>query len=369
MLIFDGDYPAAYGALGHSRDLTLPIEAVRATDDPETVAMASLPEMRRGRVAGALVKSTARMLNDESFLPGFRGAAATYAAARGDIAYYHALAKSGEVDILTNRESFARHFARWEKEGGTDDGAAGLPLGFVIGLECSDPIIEPSYVDDWWQQGVRVASLTHYGKAVYGYGTGTEGGLRGAAKELLREMELRGLLLDMTHIADQSFWEALEVYSGPILASHQNCRALAPGARQFSDDQLRAVIERDGVIGASMDTWMLVPELLIDWANTGAYNRRDTFAREDITLEHLVNHIDHVCQLAGNSNHAAIGGDTDGQGGVEGAPHDVDTVADYQKIAPLLRDRDYSEDDIANIMYRNWKCFYERFLPVAGDEG
>ena len=369
MLIFDGDYPAAHGTFFHSRDLTLPIDEVRANDNPEVVAMASLPEMRRGRVAGALFKSTARMLNDESILPGFRGAEATYAAARGDIEYYHALERNGEIDILTNRESFARHFSRWEQKGEDDAGALELPIGCVIGLECSDPIVEPSYVDDWWQHGVRVASLTHYGKATYAYGTGAEGGLRGVAAELLREMERRGMLLDMTHIADQSFWEALDIYSGPILASHQNCRALAPGVRQFSDEQLQAVIERDGVVGASMDTWMLLREPLIDWANTGSYRRRDTFAREQVTLAHLVDHINHVCELAGNSKHGAIGGDTDGQGGVDGAPYDVDTVADYQKIALILRDRGYSEDDVANVMYRNWQRLYETYLPAAGDEG
>ena len=135
----------------------------------------------------------------------------------------------------------------------------------------------------------------------------------------LREMSSCGMLLDLTHISDESFYEAVDLYKGPVLASHQNCRALVPGQRQFTDDQLRIVIERGGVIGASMDTWMLCPWFTLDWSDTGGYSRRDHFRREDISLSHAADHIDHVCQVAGNADHAAIGGDTDGQGGIDGA--------------------------------------------------
>ena len=234
-------------------------------------------------------------------------------------------------------------------------------------MEGADPILEPQQVDEWWSEGVRVVSLTHYGPSMYAHGTGTEGGLMPPACDLLREMESCGMLLDMTHIADRSFWEALDIYSGPILASHQNCRALAPGMRQFTDQQINAVIERGGVIGASMDTWMLRETQEVDWADTGSYVRRDYFPREAVTLKHLANHVDHVCQLAGNAQHAGIGGDTDGQGGVDGAPFEIDTVADYQKLAPILEGRGYSPDDIANVMYRNWQRFYERALPDEED--
>ena len=154
--------------------------------------------------------------------------------------------------------------------------------------------------------------------------------------------------------------EELEVFSGPVLASHQNCRALCPGERQFPDDLLMAVIERGGVIGTSMDTWMLYPPGT-DWSNIRP--RRDTFPRSAVTLEDYVNHVDYICQLAGNSHHAAIGGDTDGQGGRDGAPYEIDTVADYKKVGDVLERRGYDEEDIENIMYRNWQRFFERWLP------
>jgi len=208
-----------------------------------------------------------------------------------------------------------------------------------------------------------VVSLTHYGLSTYAHGTGTPGGLLSQAKALLQEMESVGMILDLTHIADDAFWQAVDIFSGPLLASHQNCRALVPGERQFSDEQLKIILDRGGVIGASMDTWMLYPEGRLDWANTQAVTRRNRFPREAVTLDHVADHIDHVCQLAGNSHHAAIGGDTDGQGGREGAPYEIDTVADYQKIATILEKRGYSQDDITNVMYRNWQRFFEKWLP------
>lgn len=362
MLIFDGDYPMVYGGIELNRDLTLPREEVRAQDDiPGNVAFASLPEMRKGGVTAALMKFTVRRRYAGSVLFGYAGAEACYGAARGQVAYYHALASSGEGVVLVTSAQLREHTASWEEQ----EDRTSLPVGFVLSMEGADPILHPEQVHEWWELGVRVVSLTHYGPSAYAHGTGTEGGLRGEAAALLREMMSCGMLLDMTHIADESFWEALDHYSGPVLASHQNCRALAPGQRQFSDEQLKVVIERGGVVGASMDTWMLCPEQVINWDRTADRKRRDVFARESITLHTVADHIDHVCQLSGNADHAAIGGDTDGQGGVDGAPYEIDTVSDYQRLGPILSERGYSDEDVAKVMYRNWQRFYEDHLPAS----
>jgi membrane dipeptidase len=361
MLIFDGDYPMAYGAMDLNRDLTLPIERVRAVETkPGNLAMACLPEMRKGGIAAALVKVVARIERAHNPLRGYRSPACAYGAAQGQLAYYRMLAAQGEAAILTTREEFARHFETWQNASETD----ALPVGFVLGMEGADPILWPDQVESWWADGIRVVSLTHYGVSTYAHGTGTPGGLLPDAGPLLREMEEIGMILDLTHIADESFWEAEELFNGPVLASHQNCRALVPGERQFTDEQLRVIIERGGVIGASMDSWMLYPPGNLNWADTSAMDRRSRFPREAVTLEDFVNHIDHVCQLAGNARHAAIGGDTDGQGGVDGAPHGVDTVADYQKVAGILTQRGYTAEDVENILYRNWQRFFEQWLPA-----
>lgn len=360
MILIDGDYPMAPIAIDRNRDLTRPIEEVRAAEaESDNIVMASLPEMRRGRIAAALVKVAGRIQRPRSPLRGYRSGELAYASAQGQLAYYRVLEARGEARILKTRADLRPHLqqcmeaVQWERQ----------PVGFVLGMEGADPILWPEQVHEWFAQGVRVVSLAHYGVSTYAHGTGTPGGLLPPAKPLLREMEAAGMILDLTHTSDEGFWQALELFSGPVLASHQNCRALVPGERQFSDDQLKTLLQRGAVIGASMDTWMLYPEGRPDWGTTQWPNRRSRFPREAVTLEHVVNHIDHVCQLAGDAHHAAIGGDTDGQGGREGAPHEIDTVADYQKLIPVLERRGYASGDIAGVMYGNWQRFFEAWLP------
>ena len=157
------------------------------------------------------------------------------------------------------------------------------------------------------------------------------------------------MLLDVTHLADQSFWEALDLYSGPVLASHHNCRALVPGDRQLDDEQIKVLIERDAVIGAAFDCWMIKPGWVIGVTQPG-----------EVTMEHIVDHIDHVCQLAGNARHAALGTDLDGGFGKEQSPADIETIADLGKIATILQARGYSQEDIDGILYRNWVDFFCR---------
>ena len=159
-------------------------------------------------------------------------------------------------------------------------------------------------------------------------------------------MEKAGIILDVTHLTDQAFLEAIDAFGGPLLASHSNCRTLVPGQRQFDDDHLQTIISRGGVIGAALDAWMLQP----NWI-------RGETTNENLTLEAVADHIDHVCQLAGNSLHAAIGSDLDGGYGTEQTPRDLDTIADLQKIPGLLK-KGYSQQDISSIMHGNWVRFF-----------
>jgi membrane dipeptidase len=210
-------------------------------------------------------------------------------------------------------------------------------------MEGADPILSPEQVDEWWEDGLRVVGLAHYGVSAYAHGTATPGGLTPAGPALLKAMEQWGMILDVTHLADDSFWQALQIFGGAVLASHSNCRALVPGDRQFSDEQLRALIERGAVIGAAMDAWMLYP----GWV-------KGETANSVVSLEAVADQIDHVCQLAGSARHAAIGTDLDGGYGQEQCPHDLDTIADLQKIPELLRSRGYTEGDVEAIMHGNW---------------
>jgi membrane dipeptidase len=277
------------------------------------------------------------------------------------MAYYRILEAKGEARILRTSSDVKDHMQQWEEAESYDD----LPVGFFLGMEGSDPILWPEQVHEWYADGLRVISLGHYDPARYGHGTGTglDGGLFEDGPALLREMDSLGMILDITHTSDETARQALDIFNGPILASHQNCRAIVPGERQMSDELLKRSIERGAVIGASMDTWMLTRNVEKDWSGKKREQRLDLFKPEEVTLEDVVDHIEYVCELAGDTLHASIGGDTDGQGGAEGAPHDVDTVADYQKIALILGERGWNNADIENVMWRNWQRYFEEFLP------
>ncbi len=161
----------------------------------------------------------------------------------------------------------------------------------------------------------------------------------GEGPDLLRQMERVGIVLDATHLADKSFWQALEIYGGPVLASHHNCRSLVPGDRQLSDEQIKALIQRGAVIGASFDNWMLKP----GW-------KKGVTSPESVSLEDVVDQTDHICQLAGNAKHCGLGTDLDGGFGKEQSPHGLETIAELPKIAEILARRGYSQDDIEGIL-------------------
>jgi membrane dipeptidase len=160
------------------------------------------------------------------------------------------------------------------------------------------------------------------------------------------------MILDATHLSDASFFEALDRFDGPVLASHNNCRELVPDGRQFSDEQIRLLIDRGAVIGAALDAWMLYP----GWI-------RGRTARDVVTLDAVVDHIDRVCQLAGNARHAAIGSDLDGGFGTEQAPVGLDRISDLQKLDGMLAARGYPPADIDAIFHGNWLRFFREHLP------
>lgn len=164
------------------------------------------------------------------------------------------------------------------------------------------------------------------------------------------------MVLDVAHLADEAFFQVVEHFKLPVLASHCNCRALVPNQRQLSDEQIRRLIQRDSVIVSAFDCWMLLP----------GYVPGET-PNAQIRIESVVNHIDHVCQLAGNSRHAAIGSDLDGGFGREQSPADLDTIADLQKVAGILRQRGYTGPDVENVMHANWVRFFKKAWSPPGN--
>lgn len=369
MLIFDGDYPVNVAARLNA-DLTQPIEAVRsappagmASEDPgyQTELMASVPEQRRAGIAAFIGKLTARIHRPGAQLWGHRSGELAYAETWGQIAYYRIMERRGRYRVLQSATDLAAHVRQWEDAERAGSGFDDLPVGVILGLEGADPILDTESLEEYHAAGLRIVSLTHYDTSAYGHGTGTgtDGGLFPPAGRLLADMRRLGIVLDATHASDATITQALDRFDGPVIATHQNCRALVPGERQFPDEILRAIIERDGVIGVSMDTAMLYRGG-IDWANVEGLQR--PFGKADVTLDDLADHVDHVCQLAGDARHAGIGGDTDGQGGRAGAPAEIDTVVDYRRLADVLARRGYDDDQVTDVMHRNWVRFFSRHL-------
>ncbi|MBS1873295.1 MAG: membrane dipeptidase [Acidobacteria bacterium] len=352
MIVIDAHLDLSWNALGWNRDLRQSVAEIRASEaglpqkgrGTNTVAF---PEMRSGKVGICLATVLARSKPRGATSIDFRNQEIAFAVAQGQLAYYRVLEEQGAIRFIRNAAELSASFAEWKSSPAT------APFGFVLAMEGADPIVNPAQVERWRRDGLRVVGLTHYGASPYGHGTGSDGPLTPAGVELLNAMADAGMILDLTHLADESFWQALKLWKGPVLASHNNCRALVPGGRQFSDDQIRAIIERHGVIGAAFDAWMLAP----DW----------TLSMEPkVQIKAVVDHMDHICQLAGNARHIAIGSDLDGGYGTEQTPAGLDTIADLQKIALLLGERGHSEADVAAAMHGNWmRCLETAWAEAA----
>ncbi|MDB5299777.1 MAG: Membrane dipeptidase [Phycisphaerales bacterium] len=227
------------------------------------------------------------------------------------------------------------------------------PLGIILSMEGADPIVTPDQVQEWWNLGLRAVGPAHYGRGHYAYGTAVSGPLSDRGVELLREFERVGMILDATHLCDESMAQALDNFGGKVLASHHNCRALVPGDRQLADEQIKRLIQRNAVIGVALDAWMLYP----NWV-------RGQTKPEVVGLSAVADHIDHVCQIAGSTRHSAIGSDLDGGFGIEQTPRDLNTIADLQKLGGILGSRGYSEADIDLIFHGNWLGFFRDALPA-----
>lgn len=348
MLVVDAHLDLAWNALRWERDLCVSVYTTRtreATTPGKNRAQntVALPEMRRGKVMLCFATLLARATGHP--VPGvdYPSAAGAYGAAQGQLAYYRALETEGHLRIITTADQLKNHISMWQTWEMSEQNAPAPPLGIIISMESADPILKAEDVPTWWRDGVRIIGPAHYGPGRYAGGTSAEAGFTPDGLSLLEYMDAAGIILDLTHLTDQGFWEALDHFNGPVLASHNNCRSLVPHQRQFDDAQLNAIISRGGVIGASLDAWMLQP----GWVKGISDNR-------SVSLAHVVDHIDHVCQLAGNSQHAAIGTDLDGGFGREQSPADLDTIADLQLIPFELESRGYRQADIKAIMSDNW---------------
>ena len=353
MLIADSHLDIAYSALEWNRDLTADITTIREAEagmgqKGRGANVVCFPKLRRGGLGLIFVTMGYRLASVGKRFAGGRTQDICYARCMGELAYYRLMESKGHLRHLRDVTALDAHLQAWEIDPDR------TPIGFVLTMEGADGIVDSEQVRHWWEHGLRIVSLVHYGISAYSHGTQAPGGLRERGRAMLQAMEAAGMALDVSHLAEQAYWEALDAFDGPLLATHNCCRALCDHDRQLDDEQIKALVARGGVMGVAFDDWMLSPA----WDHDAQDNSQ-------ITLATVADHIDHICQLAGNADHAALGTDLDGGYGREQAPADLNTIADLRKVADILGERGYSDDQVAGIMSGNWVRFLRGALPAG----
>lgn len=361
-LIVDAHTDLAWNMLTYERDYTrVAAETRRLESGSQTVeengdTLLGWPDYQRGQVAvifSTLFASPLRRKISENESQVYKTFDEAHRLYRDQLFAYHRLADShpDQFRLIRSSADLNLTLEHWNNPTESEH-----PVGLVVLMEGAEGIRKLSELKEWHELGVRLIGPAWAGTRFCG-GTREPGPLTDDGRELLKAMADFNFTLDLSHMDEQSALEALDLYRGPIVATHGNCLSLLPdfpSNRQFSDRVLRGVIERDGVIG-------VVPFnafLKSGWT-------RKSGRREDVPLETLVMHMDHICQLSGDSLHVGIGSDFDGGFGLQSVPPEIDTVADLQNLASLLMARGYTSADAENILGGNWLSRLKRDLPTS----
>ena len=348
-LIFDVHLDLSLNALEWNRDLTLPLAEIRSHESDMTDLKGRgqntvcFEEMRRGGAGLCVATQIGGCMKPPGPVASWETPAQAWGMTQGQRAYYEALCDLGEMTPITNLEQLDSHLERWADPVAVAE--AKEPIGYILSLEGADSIVTIDYLERAWESGLRALGPAHYGTGRYAFGHDRIGNLSELGKEFVRKMDELGLILDVTHLSDGCFFDALEIFEGTVWASHSNCRALVNDPRQFSNEQIRLLIERGAVLGAVFDAWMMVP----NWVR-GESTPQST----QLKVEAIIEHIDHICQITGSAKHVGIGSDLDGGYGTEQCPSDLDSIEKLQMIVSLLEARGYEREDIEGIMHGNW---------------
>lgn len=352
--IIDAHLDLSMNAMEWNRDLSRPLAEIRQRemhmkDKPDRgKGTVCLPELRKGRIGLVVATQLSRFTPPGSAVPGWNSPQQAWAMTQAQLTWYREMEAIGEMVQITNLQELDQHLALWDDETIADDTK---PVGYILSLEGADSLVDISYLHKAHAYGLRALGLSHFGPGRYAPGTKMEGSISPMGFDLLEEMGKLKLILDVTHLTDQGFDQVLDRYQGPVWASHHNVRQLVPNQRQLTDDQIRQLIKRGAVIGGMLDCWAMDIRFI------------DTISdpwQLDIKLEKLVDHWDHICQIAGNTQHVAIGSDLDGIFGTEQSPWDLNSIADLQKYQDILARRGYKQADVENIFHKNWLRFLRK---------
>ena len=220
-------------------------------------------------------------------------------------------------------------------------------------MEGAEGVRSPAELEEWYTGGLRLIGPAWAGTRFCG-GTREPGPLTAEGHALLEGMAQFGFILDLSHMDEKAALQALDVYPGNIVATHANALALLKGSdsnRHLSDRVLQGLLERDGISGVVAYNGFL----RADWKRG---DRRDL-----VGLRQVAAQIDYICQMAGDARHVGLGSDFDGGFGWQSVPAEINTIADLQKLAPLLEEMGYTQADIAAILGENWIARLRATLP------
>ncbi len=330
------------------RDLTLSAAEIRTIEKRATrQATVSLPELERGGIAVVFATVTAGFLAadvGENFEPRsaiYHTPEEAETQALTQIALYEAWEKQGRVRLLKSVNDLNHHLQLWQND---------RKPGLVMLMEGADPIVRVRDLSQWWQRGLRMIGLS-FGDTKYGTGvcggnsTFKQGGLTAEGFALLEQMAELGFVWDISHLAEEGIWQGLDRKFPRVCASHANAQALTPTDRHLSDDVIRAIAERNGVMGLVLYNGFLEPR----W-------KQDTSIA--VTLDdHLRRQANYVANLAG-WEHVGIGSDLDGGFGLEESPAEIDTVADLRKVGSVV-----PAEVREQVLSANWLNFLRSALP------
>jgi membrane dipeptidase len=364
MLIVDAHQDLAYNMLTFDRDYTRPAAETRRREAAsELVAwrddtLLGWPDYQLGQVAlifATLFATPARLSEGAWDTVCYADLSQANSLYRRQLDLYHQLADENpeKFGLVLQRSDLEAVTGAWDKQPSGNGEGPGAPVGLVILMEGAEGVRSPAELEEWWAGGVRLIGPAWAGNRFCG-GTNEPGRLTREGYALLEGMAALNFGLDLSHMDETAALQALDFYPGRILATHSNAKSLLKGLdtnRHLSDTVLRRLIERDGVIGIALYNGFLQP----------GWKKGDP--RQSVSLQQVAAQIDAICQMAGSAHHVGIGSDFDGGFGRQSVPTEIDTIADLQKLVPLLAERGYSPEDTAGILGRNWINLLQSILP------
>ncbi len=338
MFIVDAHLDLAYNALDRGRDVTRP--AVEQPIADTEIATVGLPDLHKGGVG--LICATIFCSPRK-----YKTADEARAVALRQLAWYRQQADERRICFCGTGASPVLSATGQHGRGAR---ATSEPLPAILLMEGADPFRSADDVPEWFDHGLRIVGLA-WGQTRAAGGTGAPGPLTDFGRSLIRAFDKAGIIHDLSHLADESFWQLIDHATGPLMASHSNCRAIVPTDRQLSDEMIKAIAQRRGVIGINFyDQFLQKPE---------------HYRKQRCTLADLIAHIQHMADLLGTTKNIGIGSDMDGGLGREEIPVEITTAADLPRLADALASAGFSDADVLGIMGENWRGFFRRALQAT----